>query len=52
MELCTEANHVRIDLLILGIYDAHVHFNDGTVLSLEVLKDMNMERRDHILKSL
>ena len=52
MESFTKANNEIIDILTLGIYDAIVHFNDGAISSLEILKDMNMDPGDHILKSL
>ena len=45
-----KANHVCIDILGLGIDDAIAHFNDGAITSLEILKDMNMESGDHIMK--
>ena len=47
-----KANHVGIDILSLGVYDAIAHFYDGAIASLEILKDMNMEPGDHMMKGL
>ena len=47
-----KANHVGIDILSLGVYDAIAHFNDGTTAFLEILKDMNIEPGDHMMKGL
>ena len=47
-----KANHVGIDIVSLGIYDAIAHFNDGTTASLENSKEMNMEPGDHMMKGL
>ena len=41
-----------IDILSLGVYDVIAHFNDGAIASLEILKDMNMEPSDHMMKGL
>ena len=40
------------DILSLDVYDAIYHFNDGAIASLEVLKDMNIEPGDHMMKGL
>ena len=47
-----KANHAGIDILSLGVYDSIAHFNDGATESLEILKDMNMEPGDHMMKGL
>ena len=47
-----KANHVGIDILNLGAYDAIAHFNNCATASLEILKDMNMEPVDHMMKGL
>ena len=41
-----------IDILSLGAYNAITQFNDGTIASLEILKDMNIEPGDLMMKSL
>ena len=38
-----KANHVGINILSLGVYDAIAHFNDGAIASLEILKGMNVD---------
>ena len=43
---------VCIDILSLGVSDAIAHFNDGANASLEILKNMDMEPNDHIMKGL
>ena len=47
-----KTNHVDIDILTLGVYDAIAHFNDGAIASLEILEDMNLEPGDHMMKTL
>ena len=47
-----KVNYVLIDILSLGVYDPIAHFNDGAITSLEMLKDMNMEPGDHMMKGL
>ena len=47
-----KANHVGINILSLGVYDAISHFINGAIASLEILKDMNMEPGDHMMKGL
>ena len=47
-----KANHVGIDILSLGAYNAITQFNDGTIASLEILKDMNIEPGNLMMKSL
>ena len=32
----SKANHMGIDILSLGVYDAITHFNDGAIASLEI----------------
>ena len=46
-----KANHVDIDLS-LGVYNATVNFNDGKLAFLEILKGMNMELGDRMIKDL
>ena len=46
------ANHPGIDILNLGVYDSITHFNDGATESLDILKNMNMEPGDHMMKGL
>ena len=36
----------------MGVYDAIAHFNDGAIASSDILKDMNMEPDDHMMKGL
>ena len=40
------------DILSFDVYDSISHFNDGAIASLEVLKNMNMEPGDHMMKGL
>ena len=47
-----KTNHVGINILSLGVYDATAHFNDGATAALEILKDINMEPGDHMMKGL
>ena len=44
-----KANHLGNDIFSLGVYDAIVHFNDGAIVSLEILKDINMESGDDMM---
>ena len=46
------ANHVGINTLRLGFYDAIAHFKHSAVASLKIFKDMNMETGDHLMKDL
>ena len=36
-------NHVGIDIISSGVYDAIAHLNNEVIVYLEILKDMNME---------
>lgn len=47
-----KANHVGIDVLSLGVYDAIAHFNDGAIASIQILESMNMEPGKYMRKSL
>ena len=47
-----KAYHVDIDILSLGVYDAIARFNNGATAFLEILKDMNIEPGDHMMKGL
>ena len=47
-----KTNHVGNDILSFDVYDSISHFNDGAIASLEVLKNMNMEPGDHMMKGL
>ena len=40
------------NILSLSAYDVIAHFNDGTIVSAEILKDMNSEPGDHMMKGL
>ena len=44
-----KGNHLGTDIFSLGVYDAIVHFNDGAIVSLEILKDINMESGDDMM---
>ena len=47
-----KANHVGIDILSLGVYNAIAHFIDGAIASIEILKDMSMKPDNHMIKGL
>ena len=47
-----KANHVGIDILSFGVYDATTHFNDEAIASLEILKVISIRPGDHIMKGL
>ena len=40
------------NILSLSAYDVIAHFNDGTIVSAEILKDMNSEPGDHMMRGL
>ena len=47
-----KANHVGINTLSLGVYDAIAHFNDGAIAAYKILKSVGIKPGKHMVSGL